>query len=461
MRGMGTKGSLVAFAVVLGLSVVSPAGAYFAGGGKDADKGNDCLIGYDGIDASDVTLDGKKQVVSCTDCDPSCDFDGEATANGSCTFQVGVCINQAGVGGCTPPAGLSKAKASAKVKGVKGKIDIQVPQLLEGSVCGALLDLDVPVKETKKGQKDGNGDGQALRAGEEEQGRRHHQDAQGQRQRDVRVRAAPRGRSVPAASTTTTSTTVARTTTTSTTLSLCGNGAIDGSEECDDGNANDGDGCTRACTLCGNGTVTSPETCETPLTCTGGANDGNACTTAVDCPGGFCTTKNIAGCDANCTLPACGNGNVSGSETCDDGNTSDEDACPADCIIDACTPQAGTDLTVQVNFAGSDQVAGITVFLDYPEGEVNIPGSGADISAGIITDLPGFAFGQSNDLDHALIQAVVDVAAFPSGLLFNIHFETCAGAPAPTAGEFTCIVQSAGDVNLNPVPGVTCSVNVP
>ena len=43
------------------------------------------------------------------------------------------------------------------MKGQKGKIDVDVPQLLEGSVCGALLDLDVAVKETKKGAKDGSG----------------------------------------------------------------------------------------------------------------------------------------------------------------------------------------------------------------------------------------------------------------------------------------------------------------
>jgi cysteine-rich repeat protein len=167
------------------------------------------------------------------------------------------------------------------------------------------------------------------------------------------------------------------------------------------------------------------------------------------------------GCDANCQVTGCGNGLIVGAETCDDGNMDDQDACPSDCIIDACEQQVGTDFTVTVNFAGSNDVAGITVFLDYPEGQVNIPGSGAGVPTGIITDLPGFAFGQTNDLDHALIQAVVDAEAFPAGQLFNIHFQTCAGAPAPTAGQFTCTVQTAGDVNLVPIPGVTCSVALP
>ncbi|MGH7895485.1 MAG: hypothetical protein ACREQL_12510, partial [Candidatus Binatia bacterium] len=149
------NGRVLAFAIAAGLGLTPMAQAYFAGGGKDAAKGNDCLIGYEGIDASDVTLDGKKQVVSCTDCDPACDLDGDDTANGSCTFGVGACINQPGVEGCTPPAGLTRAKASGKASGVKGRIDIDVPQLLEGSVCGALIDLGVPTK--KNGTKNGAG----------------------------------------------------------------------------------------------------------------------------------------------------------------------------------------------------------------------------------------------------------------------------------------------------------------
>jgi cysteine-rich repeat protein len=343
------------------------------------------------------------------------------------------------------------------VKGVKGKVDIQLPQLLEGSVCGALLDLDVPVKTTKKGAK--NGSGTVSLSAQVKKNKDEGIDKTRKDNDKLTFVCVPRpeGDACPSASTTTTTIT---TSTTTTTVNPCGNEQIDAGEECDDGNANDGDGCTRFCTLCGNGTVTSPETCETPLTCSGGANNGNACTSGTDCPGGFCSTKNIEGCDANCTLPACGNGNVSGSETCDDGNTADMDNCPGDCIIDSCTSPAG-DYTVSVNFAGSENVAGITVFLDYPEGEVIIPGAGGDTAVqDSITDLPGFAFGQANDLDHALIEAIADTAAFPSGLLFNVHFQSCNGA-TPAAGAFACTVTSAGDANLAPVSGVTCSVSVP
>ncbi|HWP65419.1 MAG TPA: hypothetical protein VNO26_05850 [Candidatus Limnocylindria bacterium] len=146
--------------LIAGSLVVSHvASAYYAGGGKDAAKGNDCLIGYDFIEPSEVTQDGKKQVTICTDCDPSCDLDGVATPNGSCTIAAGVCINQSGVQGCAPPSALTKASGKGKVKGVKGaagKVVIDASGLLEGSACGAMVDLLIPVKTTKNGPTDGS-----------------------------------------------------------------------------------------------------------------------------------------------------------------------------------------------------------------------------------------------------------------------------------------------------------------
>jgi len=61
----------------------------------------------------------------------------------------------------------------------------------------------------------------------------------------------------------------------------CGNAIVEGTEQCDDGNHIDGDGCDSNCkfTGCGNGIVTAPEQCD----------DGN--------------TVSGDGCEANCTLP--------------------------------------------------------------------------------------------------------------------------------------------------------------
>jgi len=105
------------------------------------------------LDGATVEVKGKKTTVTCTDGDP-CDADGEC--NGSCLFTVGTCINVAGVEGCTAPGVLDSASVKGSVKGVKGssgKVTVDVPQLLEGSVCGAFVDVVMPLKETKKGQK--------------------------------------------------------------------------------------------------------------------------------------------------------------------------------------------------------------------------------------------------------------------------------------------------------------------
>lgn len=160
--------------------------------------------------------------------------------------------------------------------------------------------------------------------------------------------------------------------------------------------------------------------------------------------------------------PVCGNGNQEEGEDCDDGNTSNADTCPADCTIDPCTPVAGAGPIASVNFTvplGID-VAGLSVLVDYPEGKVSLPGSGAS-AAGSITNTPPGAFAQVNDFDHALREVIASGSAITPGLLFRMNFEACQGAPAPTAGDFTCLVEDASDPDGNTVTGVTCSVTVP
>lgn len=92
----------------------------------------------------------------------------------------------------------------------------------------------------------------------------------------------------------------------------CGNGMLDPTELCDDGNLQNGDGCEGTCrpTGCGDGTLTGGEACD----------DGNA--TSGD------------GCDANCQPSGCGNGAWSAFEQCDDGNLVSGDGCSASCTIE-------------------------------------------------------------------------------------------------------------------------------
>ncbi len=244
--------------------------------------------------------------------------------------------------------------------------------------------------------------------------------------------------------TSTTTTTLGETTTTTTTLpNLCSggfpNGSMDAGEECDDNNLNPVDGCTAECTICGNQTITPPEQCD----------DGNL--------------VSGDGCDANCRPTGCGNNLVVAPETCDDGNTSDADSCPSDCIIDPCTPMSGTDAPASVTVAGSDNIGAITLLVDYPEGKVSILGSGTSIPIGVITDTPGLSSVTPNDYDHALQAFAQDSSSTLLGVLFKIHFETCEGASAIVANDFSCTVIDAADPTGSVIPAssLTCAVTVP
>ncbi len=96
-------------------------------------------------------------------------------------------------------------------------------------------------------------------------------------------------------------------------LEWCGNGVLDPGEACDDGNTEAGDGCSPRCDeeVCGNGWVDPGEECDD------GVNDGG-----------------YGECDEGCVWgPRCGDGELQRDEgeQCDDGNTQDGDACSAEC----------------------------------------------------------------------------------------------------------------------------------
>ena len=111
-------------------------------------------------------------------------------------------------------------------------------------------------------------------------------------------------------------------------LPSCGDDVVDSGEVCDDGNNDDGDGCSALCTQ------------ECGYTCSGAPS--------------VCATT-------------CGDGVVTGSEQCDDGNTSDFDGCDSSCQIEpgfSCAVAGvcgGTTCTIEP--AGLDGDAIVTEFM--------------------------------------------------------------------------------------------------
>ncbi len=94
----------------------------------------------------------------------------------------------------------------------------------------------------------------------------------------------------------------------------CGNGTLEAFEQCDDGNAVDGDSCSPACaaTPCGNGALEAGEGCD----------DGNL--------------KSGDGCSQVCAPEICGDGIIQPThqENCDDGNLVSGDGCSSACLVE-------------------------------------------------------------------------------------------------------------------------------
>ncbi|HVU01043.1 MAG TPA: DUF4215 domain-containing protein, partial [Polyangiaceae bacterium] len=124
---------------------------------------------------------------------------------------------------------------------------------------------------------------------------------------------------------------------------VCGNAVIGDAEECDDGNTNDGDGCSPTCTVapgwlcpgpgvrcvpkaCGDGLVVGIEQCDD-----GNTADGDGCTPLCTFePGWACAP----GSPSACHRTTCGDGQTEGFEQCDDGDVVPYDGCSPYCKIE-------------------------------------------------------------------------------------------------------------------------------
>ena len=123
-------------------------------------------------------------------------------------------------------------------------------------------------------------------------------------------------------------------------IQACGDGGLDPAEQCDDGNAYSGDGCTPYCQLepeytcpdasepcvvepwCGDGVVSAGEECDD-----GNTYSGDGCDAGCQIEVGFA-------CHEGRCAPVCADGILTAAEECDDGNTYDGDGCTAHCQVE-------------------------------------------------------------------------------------------------------------------------------
>ncbi|HEY0136982.1 MAG TPA: DUF4215 domain-containing protein [Nannocystis sp.] len=136
-------------------------------------------------------------------------------------------------------------------------------------------------------------------------------------------------------------------------LPVCGNGTVEGDEQCDDGNADDADSCTADCkaAACGDGIVQPPEVCDD-----GNTDDADACSNlcaAAACGDGVIqppeacddgNSEDADTCTSTCQAAACGDGFTQPGEACDDGNQTNDDDCTNACALASCgdgAPQPG------------------------------------------------------------------------------------------------------------------------
>ena len=171
---------------------------------------------------------------------------------------------------------------------------------------------------------------------------------------------------------------------------VCGDGVIEGDEECEDGSPEAGDGCDTSChlepgyecptigqpctpTVCGDGDKRGTEDCDD-----GNFDWGDACTP-------LCTLAPICA-NGTCT-PICGDGIVSQGEECDDGNKRPFDGCSATCTVEpgfTCALEAAAtplDLTiVHRDFRGYDLPAADPL----PRGHIDFENANS-METGIVT----------------------------------------------------------------------------
>lgn len=205
----------------------------------------------------------------------------------------------------------------------------------------------------------------------------------------------------------------------------CGDLLVDGQENCEDGNALAGDGCSDVCQredgwscgglpsvcteVCGDGLVVGNEECDD-----GGTADGDGCDASCHVESGYA----CGGVPSACA-PVCGDGQMVGNEECDDGDAAPGDGCGATCGIEA-------------GYTCSGAPSACTRF----QVTITSPAHGSFTTASSVT-VTG-----SIDLDPALAALTVNGVA----------------VPVASDGTFSTVVPIVAEPIFNPIEAVLTDV---
>jgi cysteine-rich repeat protein len=251
----------------------------------------------------------------------------------------------------------------------------------------------------------------------------------------------------------------------------CGNGILDGGEQCDDGNLIDTDDCLSTCVIaiCGDGFLNlRDEDCDRL-----NLDDQN------------CTSLGFAGgtlsCDGLCYFDTSG---------CIAPNTPTPTRTPTQAAATSTStggppPLTGTptstpvlrceqvNVIVSIAYSTSEilDLAGVVVDLSYPPATVLLPGSGSDPSvAERVTDLSGangFLQVDDNDTDQdgnddRLRNGYATTGGtIPAGDFEAVLFDCAGEGVVPLPEDFSCAVVQSSDSLGNPAGGeVGCSIRI-
>ena len=181
---------------------------------------------------------------------------------------------------------------------------------------------------------------------------------------------------------------------------VCGDGFQTPPEQCEDRNTQDGDGCSATCILefCGDGQVNGAgeEECEPPGT---GSCNSDCSWRVTECGDGFvtgvesCDDGNLVdgdGCSSDCrseSAPFCGDGMLDEQEECDDGNLEVGDGCSQLCRIEDLDLDGG----VPMFDGGPGEPTDPPVRAESLSGGCNVSGEGAPIDPMVCLGLLGLA----------------------------------------------------------------------